>query len=143
MALAAEGWKVLALDRLEENLHRGLQLANRYLEREDDRLIAWEKQDVLGPAWHPSARYDLILSFFLFDARLIASTPEWLADGGTLLLEAFTPRRRESHGRPASPDRVVDPDALPSLLRGVKIETLEVVAGPAGETVRLAGRRLN
>ena len=138
--LAANGWRVLAVDRLNENLHRGSQLAERYLESKASQRITWEKQDVLG-AWRPPGRYDLILSFFLFDPGLLAGTAGRLAEGGTLLLEAFTPARRRTHGKPSSPDRVFDPASANEVLNGLEVVQLEQVDGSVGQTARVIARR--
>jgi tellurite methyltransferase len=139
--LAAQGWKVMAVDRLEENLHRGFLLADRYLKPEQGKLIAWKKEDVLGPAWRPIGPYDLILSFFLFDRRLLSAAAQWLAPGGTLLVEAFTPLRRAGRGKPSSPDRVLDSAETDSLLKELDLEKLHLDESSNGETLRLVARR--
>ncbi|MFT0745129.1 class I SAM-dependent methyltransferase [Synechococcus sp. RC10B2] len=112
--LAAQGWQVVAVDRLPEALQRGRDLQHRYAP--DSPPIQWVCADLEKSDWQPDGKFDCILLFYFYARALIARACAWLKPGGALLVEAFTATHRARFGKPASDTRVAQPDELPSLL---------------------------
>ena len=136
--LAAEGWKVFAVDRLPDCLDRGRALAERYLPQDD---IQWITADALSPEFQPEGRFDLIVSAFLFDRTIPARATDWLRPGGSLIIEAFTTIRQAKEGKPSSPDRVVKPGEMAELLSGFEIVQIEEGEQKRGHTARAWARK--
>ena len=135
--LAADGWRVTAVDRLPDSVSRGRELASHYLDQREQERIDWQAADVLEASFNPRAQYDLVTSFFFFDRSLIHRACDWLNPGGVLLMEAFTTVRQVKHGKPSSPDRVVRPGEMKDLLEGMRIVRLEEGEQAHGHIVRV------
>ena len=112
--LAAQGWQVVAVDRLPEALQRGRDLQRRYAP--ESLPIHWVCADLEKSDWQPDGKFDCVLLFYFYARGLITRACAWLKPGGALLVEAFTETHRARFGKPASDTRVALPDELPSLL---------------------------
>jgi tellurite methyltransferase len=112
--LAAQGWQVVAVDRLPEALQRGRDLQRRYAP--DSLPIHWVCADLEKSDWQPDGKFDCVLLFYFYARELIPRACAWLNRGGALLVEAFTETHRARFGKPAADRRVVQSGELPSLL---------------------------
>jgi len=112
--LAAQGWQVVAVDRLPEALQRGRDLQRRYAP--DSPPIQWVCADLERSDWQPDGKFDCALLFYFYARELIPRACAWLNRGGALLVEAFTETHRARFGKPAADRRVVQSGELPSLL---------------------------
>jgi len=112
--LAAQGWQVVAVDRLPEALQRGRDLQRRYAP--DSPPIQWVCADLEKSDWQPDGAFDGILLFYFYARELIRRACAWLKPGGALLVEAFTETHRARFGKPAADRRVADAGELPRLL---------------------------
>jgi tellurite methyltransferase len=112
--LAAQGWQVVAVDRLPEALQRGRDLQRRYAP--DSPPIQWVCADLEKSDWQPDGKFDCILLFYFYARALIPRACAWLKSGGALLVEAFTETHRARFGKPAADRRVVQSGELPRLL---------------------------
>ena len=96
--LASCGWQVTAVDVLPDAVARGRDLASRYAGRLAP--IMWQAADAACPTWR-TAPHDLVVALRLSDERVLARLADWVAPGGSVLCETFTPTHRARHGRPA------------------------------------------
>ena len=112
--LAAQGWQVVAVDRLPEALQRGRDLQRRYAP--DSPPIQWVCADLEKSDWQPDGRFDCVMLFYFYARELIPRACTWLNPDGVLLIEAFTATHRAHFGKPASDRRVVYAGELPALL---------------------------
>jgi SAM-dependent methyltransferase len=112
--LAAQGWQVVAVDRLPEALQRGRDLQRRYAP--DSPPIQWVCADLERSDWQPDGKFDCILLFYFYARELIPRACAWLKPGGALLVEAFTETHRAHFGKPAADRRVAYAGELPRLL---------------------------
>jgi hypothetical protein len=112
--LAAQGWQVVAVDRLPEALQRGRDLQRRYAP--DSPPIQWVCADLERSDWQPDGKFDCALLFYFYARELIPRACAWLNPGGALIVEAFTATHRAHFGKPASDRRVVYAGELPTLL---------------------------
>jgi tellurite methyltransferase len=112
--LAAQGWQVVAVDRLPEALQRGRDLQRRYAP--ESLPIHWVCADLERSDWQPDGKFDCALLFYFYARGLIRRACAWLKPGGALLVEAFTETHRARFGKPAADRRVVQSGELPSLL---------------------------
>jgi tellurite methyltransferase len=112
--LAAQGWQVVAVDRLPEALQRGRDLQRRYAP--DSPPIQWVCADLEKSDWQPDGAFDGILLFYFCARGLIRRACAWLKPGGALLVEAFTETHRAHFGKPAADRRVAYAGELPTLL---------------------------
>jgi SAM-dependent methyltransferase len=123
VALAAHGWRVVAIDRLPEALEMGRQLAARYLGPDAASRIEWRMHDLEAERPDLGAAPDLGTMFFFLDRRLLAWLAAEVAPGGSLLVQTFTELHRERHGRPRREHLVLKTGELPTLAPGM--ETVE------------------
>ncbi|MEA2552482.1 MAG: hypothetical protein QOJ65_658 [Fimbriimonadaceae bacterium] len=140
--MAAHGWHVTAVDNLPECATRGRDLAARYLEPQPLSCVDWQTADVLNPAYDPDRSFDLVTCFFFFDRDLVARAIEWLAPGGSIVIEAFTTKHQEREGKPASAERVVNLGGLPDLLREMQVVQYDEGDHDHGHTARIWARRV-
>jgi SAM-dependent methyltransferase len=105
VALAAYGWKVLAVDNLPDALVRGQALAARY---GVDGHIEW--------CTHLKGLEDatLLSAFYFFDREVLQSAITRLPPGATVLIEAFTEEHARKLGKP-TPQRFTKRNELPTL----------------------------
>jgi SAM-dependent methyltransferase len=120
--LAAAGWSVVAVDRLEDALHRGERFANGALGRDFAARIEWRQMDLLRSV--AQGPFDLIYALFWFDREALRAHARELVPGGRLVVEAFTDAHFAATGRPTSPDRRIRIGELQGLM-----PDLEFVAG--------------
>jgi SAM-dependent methyltransferase len=113
--LASCGWHVTAVDVLPDAVARGRDLASRYTGRLAP--ITWQAADAACPTWQATP-HDLVLALRLADERILVRLADWVAPGGSVLCETFTPMHHARHGRPAHAlaaaalrDRVLGADA--------------------------------
>ena len=112
--LAAQGWQVVAVDRLPEALERGRDLQRRYAP--ESLPIHWVCADLEKSDWQPDGKFDCVLLFYFYARGLITRACAWLNRGGALIVEAFTETHRARFGKPASDRRVAYAGELPRLL---------------------------
>jgi SAM-dependent methyltransferase len=112
--LAAQGWQVVAVDRLPEALERGRDLQRRYAP--ESLPIHWVCADLEKSDWQPDGKFDCVLLFYFYARELIPRACAWLNRGGALIVEAFTETHRAHFGKPASDRRVAYAGELPTLL---------------------------
>jgi SAM-dependent methyltransferase len=112
--LAAQGWQVMAVDRLPEALQRGRDLQHRYAP--DSPPIQWVCADLEKSDWQPDGKFDCALLFYFYARELIPRACAWLKPGGALIVEAFTATHQAHFGKPASDRRVAYAGELPRLL---------------------------
>jgi SAM-dependent methyltransferase len=112
--LAAQGWQVVAVDRLPEALQRGRDLQRRYAP--DSPPIQWVCADLERSDWQPDGKFDCALLFYFYARELIPRACAWLNRGGALIVEAFTETHRAHFGKPAADRRVAYAGELPTLL---------------------------
>jgi hypothetical protein len=137
--LAASGWNVHAVDHLPDCATRGKLFASHYLEDKVASRIQWETADLRSPDWSPGKSVSLLTAMRFYDRNLMAKLVGWLSPGGSILVEAFTSKRREDIGRPSSPDRVTTYEELRRVFRDLEILRLEESEG--GHTVCLWARQ--
>ena len=118
VALAAGGWQVTGIDRLEDALAKARDLEVRTLGRSS---IAWVCADTEAEGFAPDAPIDLILSFAYLHRPLLSGATKWLAPGGHLLVETFTTVHRERFGKPRTPRFVLEPGELVSVAQGLEV----------------------
>lgn len=118
--LAAQGWQVVAVDRLPEALARGRDLQQRYAP--DGIPIEWVCADLEKSDWQLAGVFDCVTLFYFHAPELLARACAWLNKGGMLLVEAFTETHRAHFGKPARGKRVVRAGELPRLLpKGMRV----------------------
>lgn len=138
--LAAEGWRVTAVDHLPDALAIGRGLEARY--SVGGRPIEWRCDDVTAAAFDPGGGFDLICCFRFLWRPLFHRLAAWLRPGGRFCFETFTSEHRARFGRPRRDGLVLEPGELADLLR--ELEVLHVAEGWHGSahTARaLAARR--
>lgn len=133
--LAGHGWRVQAVDHLEDALARGRDLAARYLPPEAAARIEWEQQEL--EAGEFAREFDLVTMFFFLHRPLLARTPEWLRPGGNLVVETFTTLHRERHGKPRSAELALRPGELPALATGLTVRHYDEAWRGERHTARL------
>lgn len=117
--LAAAGWSVVAVDRLPDALAIGRDLATRYLDVPG--AIQWVQADFDRDHIDGAAPCELVIMIRCLNRRLLCSAADWLAPGGSVVVETFTTLHRERHGKPARDADVLEHGELPKLLRGLEI----------------------
>lgn len=118
VALAAGGWRVKGIDRLEDALTKARNLEMRTL---GCSRIVWVCADMEAEGFALDTPVDLILSFAYLHRPLFSRAAEWLAPGGHLLVETFTTVHRERFGKPRTPRFVLEPGELVSLAQGLEV----------------------
>jgi tellurite methyltransferase len=120
VAMAAHGWKVPAIDHLQDALELGKDLAARYLTSEESSRIEWIKLD-LEASPELQNKWDLVTMFRYLNRDLIRSAPNLLNPGGSLVIETFTTEHRERHGKPRTEDFVLQPGELKQLVHPLQV----------------------
>lgn len=127
--LAAHGWHVTAVDRLEDALSKGRELATRYIPTSQD-MIDWQCADLAH--YQPTVSYDLLTMFLLFDRGWIMRLAQCLTPGGTVMLECFTPIHREKFGRPSRLGGTLSQGELECLVPGFEVVSVDEDWRPNG-----------
>lgn len=102
--LASLGWRVIAIDRLPDAIERARDLERRYLEA--GPRIDWRVAE-LGRDPLPGGAFDLVLAIRFVHRPTYRRLPAQVADGGSVLVEAFTPEDRGRAGRRCSGSSVL------------------------------------
>jgi len=121
VALAAGGFRVLAIDHLPDALERGADLARRYAPESD---IEWRRLDLERETVPWPEPLDLVVMFFHLNRMLLTQAEQRLAPGGSILVETFTTLHRERHGKPSA-DLALQPGELAMLLSGLEVRQLD------------------
>ncbi|AIE85184.1 class I SAM-dependent methyltransferase [Fimbriimonas ginsengisoli] len=134
--LASAGWRVTAVDVLEDALERGKLSASRLLGDAASR-IEWICADVSTVA---IPKVDLATIFFFLDRDLVRRAVTALRPGGTLLLETFTPTHRAAKGKPRNPGLVLSTSDAQDLVGHTS--SLEIEEGWHGDrhTIRVSAK---
>ncbi|MCX7799955.1 MAG: class I SAM-dependent methyltransferase [Fimbriimonadales bacterium] len=131
--LAAHGWQVVGLDRLPEALLRAEELARRC---RVSAKTCWVEADLRRPRELPRGPFDLLLAFLCRHWRLAVGWSDRLAQGGSLMLEAFAEGARRP-GVTATPEAV----AREAARAGLVAERIELGSRGGSATVRALLRR--
>ncbi len=113
--LAARGWEVVAIDRLESALERGRSLASRALGETGAARVRWQLGE-LSTLERFEGAFDLALMLFAYQEEPLAALAKALAPEGALVIETFTETHRARYGRPADPARLLPEEGLPAAL---------------------------
>lgn len=136
--LASLGWEVVGVDWLPDALERAEALRQRYA---PEHRIRWLLQNVEDDHRF-DGEFDLVTSFFFLDREVFATIGNLLRPGGSVLLETFTKRHREKHGRPNRECLVLELGELPTLVPGLEVVQLDEGWRPDGRhTARLWARK--
>jgi tellurite methyltransferase len=140
VALAACGWHVTAVDHLPDALDLGRQLERQALSADHPR-IEWLQMDLEAQLPAFERRFELVTSFFYLNRPVIERIAEYLAPGGTVVLETFTTVHRERFGKPRREHLSLRPGEL---LEIAGVETLLLDEDWHGDrhTARWWARRL-
>lgn len=136
--LAAGGWYVTAVDRLDDALARARELERRYTSRAN--AIRWIAADLEAGRVEFGREFDLILGCRYLHRPLFERFEDWLRPGGSVVWETFTTLHRARHGKPAADAHVVNEGELSRLVPGLEI--VEASEGWRGEahTARIWAR---
>jgi SAM-dependent methyltransferase len=115
VALAGSGWQVTAVDRLDDALALGRDLAHRYLDPEEAARIVWFEADLEEGSFQIPAGMDLISMAWYLNRSLIKQAAAALAPGGSLVIETFTSHHRDVKGKPRREELVLQPGELRDL----------------------------
>ena len=115
--LASCGYKVTAVDHLEDALEFGRELSTRYLS--GAQSIEWVKSDLDKP--HGLGTFDLVICFYYLNRQLLSKVFELLNPGGHLIVETFTVKHRETFGKPRSEHLVLQEGELLQLSAGLRV----------------------
>lgn len=118
--MAANGWRVTAIDVLPDALARAAEFAARY--REAVLPICWLACDLEQSLPSLIAEFDLITIFRYLHRPLIADLQRLLRPGASILCETFTTVHQARHGRPSRSADVLAPGELPRLLSAYEIK---------------------
>jgi len=118
VALAAAGWRVSAIDRLDDALDKARDLERRTL---GEPRIEWVCRDLESGDFALAPVVDLLTSFAYLHRPLLEAAPFWLAPGGSLVVETFTSIHRERHGKPRNERFVLAPGELATLAGELKV----------------------
>lgn len=136
--LASLGWSVTGIDWLPDALERGEALRARYAA---ERAIRWVRQDVEAEPGI-AGTFDLVTCFYFLDRNLFGTLGSLLGPGGSVLLETFTAKHRETHGRPNRERFVLELGELPSLVSSLEVVSFDEAWRDGGRhTARLWARR--
>ena len=143
VALAGNGFAVVAADILSDALDKGRDLARRYLIGQPNETppIEWLRRDIEKEGPHEGA-FDLIVSFRYLHRPLLATIEKLLNPGGSLVLETFTELHRERHGKPSSDHHVLRIGELSTLAPGLEIKIAEEGWRGDSHTGRLWAQKL-
>lgn len=115
--MASLGWRVTAVDRLQDALGLASDLARRFAPTNQPRF---QLLDARAPAIE-MPEYDLVVSFFFLHRPLFDCLKQWVKPGGHLLIETFTTANREEFCKPRSDEHLLAPGELVDLLSGLSV----------------------
>lgn len=137
--LKSLGWRVAALDALDDALARGHALEDRYSPGEP--AIDWVQRDVERAGVGRRGAFELVTAFRFLHRPLFAELIGALAPGGSLLVETFTTLHRATRGRPQHDAYVLQPGELPALAAGLRIVSHDEAWRGRAHTARLWARK--
>ncbi|HEY0865872.1 MAG TPA: class I SAM-dependent methyltransferase [Fimbriimonas sp.] len=137
VAMSCCGWDVHALDILPDALQRARSLESRY---STGSAIRWGAADLEDPCFVPDRRMGLVTMFRYLHRPHFQRMRDWLAPGGSLVMETFTTVHRAAFGRPKSDDHVLEPGELPNLVDEMEIVRYEEGWRAGAHTARLWAR---
>jgi tellurite methyltransferase len=115
--LATEGWRVTAVDVLEDALELGRDLERRY--RRGGEGIEWRRANLESePIDALAGRFDLVCVFRFLHRPLMGQLGPLVRDAGGVVCETFTTLHRERHGKPARDEHVLRPGELQRFFEG-------------------------
>ncbi|MBX3117488.1 MAG: methyltransferase domain-containing protein [Fimbriimonadaceae bacterium] len=126
--LASLDWEVTAIDRFASALEIGRMLGERY---GVNGKIDWVEADIRN--FQTEKQFDLITSFFIFEAGQIRRTLSWLAPGGSVLIETFSPEHRQRFKKPKDQSKVLSVE--------IAKKTLGAMSMPYVDTGNFFGER--
>jgi tellurite methyltransferase len=141
VTMAANGWRVTAIDHLADALKLGKDLADRYLTPEEAQRIAWMRLD-LENSPKLATKWDLITMFRYLNRDLIRCCSDLLNPGGSLVIETFTTVHRERHGKPRSEAFVLETGELAQLVSPLETAHFEEGWHDGSHTARIWARRV-
>jgi len=122
VALAALGWGVFAVDILPDALQKTADLVARNIPPERHKSVVTLETDLSRALPTPLRLASLVVSFRYLNRDLFASLPSMLLNPTAhVILETFTEKHRERHGKPSSSDHVLQKGELRDLLPGMHI----------------------
>lgn len=137
VALAANGWRVTAVDLLPEAIEMGRELARRYAA---EARIEWLVEDLEGGREAPGLvgrTFDLVVSVRYLHRPLLGRVANLLAPGGRVVVETFTVENRRVHGRPRRDAHALQLGELPSLVPTLAVHRYEEGWHDGNHTARL------
>ena len=132
VALAGAGWRVTAVDILQDGLDRAARFADRHLENCEAKSIRWVQRDLVQGGL-PAGKWDLATIFFFLDRNLLLDVPASLNRGGSLVVETFLEEHARVHGKPKSAARVFKEGELKGLFPMAEIVRYE--EGPCRDRI--------
>jgi len=125
LAAAALGAEVVAVDRDEEAIAAGRELA-----AEHDLEVDWRVADLEQP-WPDLGRFDAVLVFNYLDRARMPAVLELVGPGGFLLMETFLTAQRELGWGPTSDHHLLRPAEIGRLVAPLTVlhgrEVLEAI----------------
>ena len=119
--MASCGFRVTAIDHLQEALEMGKDLERRYLANCEP--ISWVRTDIEKTP--PQGQFDLVTCFHYLHRPILAHISDLLAPGGKLVFETFTSVHREKHGKPRTENFVLQPSELKDLVKNLSLVEYE------------------
>ena len=140
--LAASGWRVVAVDRLEDALQRGRALAATYGLGARIEWVALDLETATPREGGPlSGGFDLVTVFRFLHRPLLPWIQARLRPGGSLLYETFTTTHRARHGKPRRAALTLAPGELRALCAGLEIRHYDEAWRGDAHTARLWATR--
>lgn len=134
--LASWGWRVEAIDVLPKALATARQMEALYGISSAPR-VNWVEADLETGFEPATTELGLITCFRYLHRPLIASAANWLAPGGSLVVETFTEIHRQHHGKPRRERFVLAEGELPELAAGLEVRRYEEGWHAGAHTARL------
>jgi DNA/RNA-binding domain of Phe-tRNA-synthetase-like protein/SAM-dependent methyltransferase len=127
--LSLLGWKVLAVDILEDALRMTRDTARRWSVDVETRRMDLSKEDPLEPG-----AFDLIVVVHFLERRILPRIAQALQPGGILIYETFA-RPQALKGRPRNPRYLLEPGELRRSFPDLNVLDYAEGADAAGDEV--------